>query len=264
MRVFAVGDVCGNCGCRAVLKALPELKRKLNIDMVIINGENSAENNGIDVNSAKLIFAAGADVITGGNHTLRHREIHSMLDENSFLLRPHNITSDYGSGYCFVDMGKTNAAVINLSGQVYLEKSGASNPFLAADELLKRAESDGARHIFVDFHAEATSEKRALGFYLDGKITALFGTHTHIQTADSCILPNGTGYITDLGMTGTENSVLGVETSIIVNRLKNNDMSKFVIANGKFILNGCVFETDEKTGKTVRVQPVYLREGESL
>ena len=148
--------------------------------------------------------------------------------------------------------------VINLSGVIYLEKLKAQNPFVCADELIEKAKSDGANIIVVDFHAEATSEKRALGFALDGKVSVVFGTHTHIQTADNKILPQGTGYITDLGMTGPEDSVLGVKKEIIINRLKSNDMSKFELADGKATLNGCIFEIDEKTGKTLDTKRVLI------
>ena len=260
MRVLCVGDVCGSGGCEYAAKMLPKIKREENIDFIIVNGENSADGNGITPQSANYLFSCGADVITGGNHTLRRREIHEMLDSNEYLLRPHNVNTNYGRGYCLVDLGKTQAAVINLSGQIYLERTAASNPFEAADELIKRVEDDGAKLIFVDFHSEATSEKRALGFYLDGRITALFGTHTHIQTADAQVLPNGTGYITDLGMTGPAQSVLGVKKEIIIDRLKNGTHEKFELAEGESEINGCIFEVDIKTGKTLGVKPINYRE----
>lgn len=259
MRVLAVGDVCADLGTKALVKELPRLKRELGADIVIVNGENSDERNGISSASASDIFAAGADVITGGNHTLRHREIHPILDDNPFLLRPHNMLADYGSGYCLLDTGRVCVAVINLIGRVYLDSVEASNPFDAADELIDRAHSDGAKLIFVDFHAEATSEKKTLGFYLDGRVTALFGTHTHIQTADAHILSNKTGYITDLGMTGVENSVLGIKKEIIINRLKNGESSKFEFAEGDCILCGCLFEADEKSGKCTDVRKVFRK-----
>ncbi len=259
MRILCIGDVCAPNGTEALLKALPSLKKTLNTDAVIVNGENSAEGNGISLWSSSTIFSAGADVITGGNHTLRHKEIHQELDQNPFLLRPHNIDAPYGSGYCLLDLGRVQIAVINLSGQIYLEKEKATNPFLAADELIDRAKRDGAKLIFVDFHAEATSEKRALGFYLDGRVTAVFGTHTHVQTNDAQVLPNGTGYITDLGMTGVEQSVLGVKKEIIINRLKSNDMSKFEFAEGKCILNGCIFDVDSNTGLCLSAEPIFKK-----
>lgn len=260
MRVLAVGDVCGRIGCDTAAHILPALRRKEHIDLMIINGENSADGNGITPDSAEMLFSCGADVITGGNHSLRRREVHSLLDENNFLLRPHNLPVQYGKGYCLVDMGRTCAAVLNLSGQIYLEKSEATNPFLAADALIEQACNDGAKIILLDFHAEATSEKRALGIYLDGKITALFGTHTHVQTADAQILPGGTGYITDLGMTGPVDSVLGVKSSIIINRLKTGNPSKFELADGRCMLNGCIFDIDISSGKTTAVKSLYIQE----
>lgn len=260
MRILAVGDVCYSAGVKTALRVLPTLKREKGIDLIIVNGENSADGNGITPQSADMLFAAGADVITGGNHTLRRREVHTLLDENRYLLRPHNIDAKYGTGYCLIDMGRCQAAAINLSGQVYLESQKAQNPFLAADMLIERAKSDGARLIFVDFHAEATSEKRALGLYLDGRVSAVFGTHTHVQTADAQILPKGTGYITDLGMTGVVNSVLGVKSEIIIGRLKDGNMAKFEQEDtGESALSGCVFDVDIKSGLTNGVEAIYIK-----
>ena len=199
------------------------------------------------------------DVITGGNHTFRRKEVYDFLDENPFILRPYNLhTADYGRGYTLVDMGRVKIAVINLCGTVYLENQAADNPFLCADELLKRAEDDGADITVVDLHAEATSEKRALGLYLDGRASVVFGTHTHVQTADAQILPCGTGYITDLGMTGPKNSVLGVKSDIIISRFKDRTTDKFELADGECIINACVFDVDGYSGKTTAVERVFL------
>ncbi len=259
MRLLCIGDVCGEAGCEKVKSTLPSLKKEYRIDTVIINGENSASNNGVTPFSADFLFACGADVITGGNHSFRNSQVISYLDEKEFILRPHNLPeAPSGSGYCLLDKGRYSIAVINLSGTIYLERLNASNPFLAADELIERAKQDLANIIIVDFHAEATSEKRALGFYLDGKVSAVFGTHTHIQTSDNKILPKGTGYITDIGMTGPENSVLGVKSEIIINRLKSSDMSKFEFADGECTLNGCIFEIDEKTGKAISTERIII------
>lgn len=259
MRLLAVGDVCGVSGCEEIRKRLPQLKKEKKIDVVIINGENSADGNGITPYSADFLFACGADVITGGNHSLRRKEIFPLLDSNDFLLRPDNLPdAEYGKGYCLADFGSFSMAVINLSGKIYLDKLGAENPFKRADELIEKAKVDGAKVIVVDFHAEATSEKRALGLYLDGKISAFFGTHTHVQTADEQILPCGTGYITDLGMTGPKNSVLGVKSEIIINRLKDNDLSKFEAADGECILNACIFDIDLSTGKTKQIERIFI------
>lgn len=259
MRLLAIGDVCGTAGCDAVRRLLPGLKKEKEIDMVIVNGENSADGNGILPASAEYLFACGADVITGGNHSLRRKQVYDYLDENRFVLRPHNLPdAQNGRGYCLVDFGFAAAAVINLCGTVYMEKQNASSPFDAADELIDRAKRDGAGIIIVDFHAEATSEKRALGIYLDGRVSAFFGTHTHVQTADEQILKNGTGYITDLGMTGSVDSVLGVKSDIIIDRLKNGGQARFELAGGRCMLNGCLFEIDGKTGKTTAVERIRI------
>lgn len=261
MRLLAIGDVCGPCGCEEIKKRLPALKRGKNIDLTVINCENSAEGNGVTKDSAESLFAYGADVLTGGNHSFRRKQVYGYLDENGFILRPHNITdAAAGKGYCLVDLGYVQAAVINLAGRVFIERQNASCPFCAADELIDRAKKDGAGIIAVDFHAEATSEKRALGIYLDGRVSAVFGTHTHVQTADNAILKNGTGYITDLGMTGAADSVLGVESEIIINRLKNGDTAKFKQADGRAMLNGCIFDINTKTGLAEKTERVYITE----
>jgi metallophosphoesterase (TIGR00282 family) len=260
MKILAIGDVCGSIGCRMLEKTLPLLKKEHSIDFTIINGENSADGNGITKESAEMLFAVGADVITGGNHSLKRKEIYSFLEENPFILRPDNLPEELeGSGYCLVDCGYVSIAVINLSGTIYLESLNASSPFQRVDALIERAKSDGAKIILVDFHAEATSEKRALGIYLDGKVSALFGTHTHVQTNDAQILPLGTGYITDLGMTGPIQSVLGVKSSIIISRLKDKNTSeKFVLADGKCMLNGCIFDINKNTGICESVQLINI------
>ena len=260
MRLLAVGDVCSSVGCDYVRRVLPTIKREMKIDAVILNGENSAEGNGITPDSADFLFNCGADVITGGNHSLRREEISDYLERTPFLLRPQNLPDvQFGSGYYLADFGSYSVAVINLAGKIYLDRLNASNPFDEADKLIDRAKKDGANVIAVDFHAEATSEKRALGLYLDGKVSCVFGTHTHVQTADEQILENGTGYITDLGMTGPINSVLGVKSEIIINRMKSNDMSKFVFADGKCMLCGCIFEIDTKSGKTTKIERINIQ-----
>ncbi len=259
MKILCVGDVCGSVGCATVRDKLPKVKREYGIDLTIINGENSADGNGITPASAASLFCYGADVITGGNHTLRRAEIYPLLDSNPNLLRPDNLPeAQFGSGYCLYDMGKTQVAVINLSGKIFLETLNAENPFIAADQLIDRAKKDGAKIIIVDFHAEATSEKRALGLYLDGRVSVFFGTHTHIQTADEQILPSGTGYITDLGMTGPKHSVLGVKSDIIISRLKDKNMQKFELADGECILNACIFTVDDVSSTVTQIERIYI------
>ncbi len=259
MNIFLIGDVCGSIGCSFLRKVLPAFKKNNNIDLVIANGENSADGNGITPQSANHLFESGVDVITGGNHSLRRKEAYSLLDESPFLLRPHNLSCDFGKGYTTVDMGKLSVAVLNISGRVYFNDDTIKNPFETADELVEKAKADGTRIIVVDFHAEATSEKRALGIYLDGKVSAFFGTHTHVQTADEQILKNGTAYITDIGMTGPEDSVLGVESSIIINRFKDNKTDKFVLSDSACYLCGLVVNIDKKSGKALCVKRVILR-----
>ncbi len=258
MKILCIGDVCGSIGCEMLARHLNSIKREHGIDFTVVNGENSADGNGIVPSSAEFLLGIGADVITGGNHSFRREEIFAYYDAHPYVLRPHNLkVADYGGGYYLADLGRNKIAVINLCGKVYLDRQEADNPFVVADELIAAAKGDGANIILIDFHAEATSEKRALGLYLDGKVSAVFGTHTHVRTADLQILPNGTGYITDLGMTGPKNSVLGVKSEIIINRLKSNDMSRFELADGPCMINGCIFEIDEKTGKTESVIPIY-------
>ena len=258
MKVLAIGDVCGSIGCRKVMETLPRLKKEKSLDLVIVNGENSADGNGITPESAESLLAAGADVITGGNHSLRRKSAYPLLESNPFLLRPHNLPAEAGQGYTVVDLGYMLVAVINLCGVYGMEKCGASSPFAAADELIARAGGDGARVIIVDFHAEATSEKKALGFYLDGRVSAFFGTHTHVQTADAAILSGGTGYLTDLGMTGPADSVLGVKKEIIISRLKDGGTDKFMLADGPCEMDACVFTIDRATGKTVMIERMIV------
>lgn len=198
---------------------LPKLKKEYNADVVIVNGENSAVGNGVLPQSAEFIFDSGADVITLGNHSLRRPEIYDYLDEHEYIVRPANYhPSAPGHGMVIVDKGYAKLAVINLQGAVYLEP--IRNPFDIVDGLIDEAKQKGAKNIIIDFHAEATSEKRAMGFYVDGRASAIFGTHTHVQTSDNQILPNGTGYVTDIGMTGPLHSVLGVSTERVIEKMR--------------------------------------------
>lgn len=254
MNILCVGDVVGSAGCEYLREKLPLIKRQYNIDLTVVNGENSADGNGILPTSAEHIFVSGADVITGGNHTFRRREIYPYLEENAFVLRPSNYPDCApGGGYALIDLGRTKVAVINLLGVVFMEP--LDDPFRAADRLIKRANSDGAGAIVVDIHAEATAEKKALAYYLDGRVSAVFGTHTHVQTADEQILPNGTGFITDVGMTGPYNSVLGVKPELAVEKMKDKLPVRFMTAGGANQLNACVFtiDNDGKCTKSVRV-----------
>lgn len=250
MKVLAIGDIVSQQGCDYLRKVLPSLKRVLGTDLVIANGENSAVGNGVLPQSADFILDCGVDIITLGNHSLRRKEIYDYLDEDNPIIRPANYhTSAPGRGWIIADKGKYRVAVINLQGIVYMEQS--ENPFSVIDGILEEIKNQGIKTILVDIHAEATSEKRAMGFYLDGRVSALFGTHTHTQTSDNQILPCGTGYITDLGMTGPYYSVLGVDPKCIIQKLKTGLPVKFSNSDGPCVLEGCLFEIDEKTGKTI-------------
>ncbi len=252
MNILFLGDVIGEAGCRQVQKVLPELKRKHKVDVCIINGENSAEGNGITPESAQMLFSAGADVITGGNHTLRRREVYELLDKETGLLRPANFHKKApGSGVYILDMLRWKLCVINLQGQTYMEPS--DNPFDVVEELLKDVPT---KNIFVDFHAEATSEKIAMGHYLDGRVSAVVGTHTHVQTADERILPKGTAYMTDAGMCGGKNSILGVKKDIIINRFIDHLPVRHEYDGQDIEIHGCLINIDEKSGKATKINRI--------
>ena len=255
MKILAIGDVVSTVGCEYLRKKLPALKKTYGVDFCIVNGENSAAGNGITPQSADYLFDSGVDLITTGNHVFRRREIYDRLDTDRNIIRPANYyAGNPGKGFAIADMGSVKIGVINLAGNAFME---GANPFTAADEVLKKL--DECRIILCDFHAEATGEKRALGFYLDGKVSAVFGTHTHVQTADEQILPNGTGYITDLGMVGTVNSVLGVTPEAIITKLKTGMPTRFDNNEGECMLNACLFEIDKLSGKTTAVQRINIR-----
>jgi len=247
MNILCIGDVCGHLGCEHLAAVLPAIKREHKIDFVIANGENSADGNGIIPHSARMLFDAGVDAVTGGNHTFRRREIFDMLESEERLIRPANMpASAPGHGYSLFDCGRTSIGIINILGTTYMESLDC--PFRTALLLAEKLKNNGAKIIIVDFHAEATSEKRAMGFWLDGKVSAVFGTHTHVQTSVEQILPQGTGYITDLGMTGPVESVLGVKPEIIILKFVDKISSRFEQAEGECALEGCVFTVDDKSG----------------
>lgn len=257
LNVLCIGDVVGKNSCEFLLNNLHKIKRQYNIDVVIANGENSADGNGITPYSAKQLFDSGVDIITGGNHTLKRKEVYDLLESNPYMTVPNNIKSEVGKPIAVYDMGAYKIAVINICGTVYMDT--AENAFNTADNLIEESKKLGANIIILDFHAEATSEKRALGLYLDGRITAFFGTHTHIPTADLTILPKGTGYITDIGMCGPDGSVLGVDSEIIINRFRGKSYDRFVTPKNHTIFNGCIFTIDPKTSKTTACEQLIIK-----
>lgn len=257
IKVLCVGDVVGSVGCEFLRKKLAEFKRENNIDVCIVNGENSAVGNGMLPNSCNHIFTSGADLITGGNHSLKRREIFDYLDQNENVIRPANYGDGvWGKGYGIIDKGAYRVGVINLMGRVWLE--GYDDPFNTAEKIIAELKKE-TKIIFVDFHAEATAEKKALGYFLDGKVSAVFGTHTHIQTSDAQIMAGGTGYITDLGMTGPEESVLGVKKEIIIEKFRKGFTTMFETADTPPFMQGCVFTVDRDSGKTVAVEAITVR-----
>ena len=255
MNVLCIGDVVGGVGCRHLQAVLPRVKRELAVDVCIVNGENSADGNGITPASAKYIFDAGADVITGGNHPFRRPEFYEVLEENEFLLRPANLPHGTpGRGITFVDRGRYQVAVVNLQGTVYME--ALTSPFEVLDSLLK--EAGNPKFCIVDFHAEATAEKRALAAYADGRISALFGTHTHVATADEQVLAKGTGFITDVGMTGPIDSCLGVRTELSIEKMRTKLPVRFATAEGPCAMDGVLFTLDDATGKCTAVKRIRV------
>ncbi len=258
MKILCIGDVVGQNGCEFLRKALPGVKRENNIDIVIANGENSAQGNGILPASAQYLFDSGVDVITGGNHSFRRREIYDMLEENPFLLRPANFPDTApGRGIAYVDKGRCTVAVINIQGLVYMNSLDC--PFRTADRLIAEAKENGANIIIVDFHAEATAEKKALAFYADSRVSALFGTHTHTPTADEQILPGGTGFITDIGMTGPYLSVLGVKPEKSIAFMKDKLPVRFSYAESECQMDACIFDICEKSGKCLSAERLTVK-----
>ncbi len=252
MKILFIGDVVGAAGVNALLSGLSEIKREYEADFTIVNGENSSENNGISASSAQEIMQSGADVITTGNHAFRRKSILSVYEHNERIIRPANYGNAVaGRGFCEVDCGAYSIAVINLMGTSFMQP--VDNPFKCADEILGQIKS---KIIIIDFHAEATSEKYAMSWYLSGKVSAVIGTHTHVQTADERII-NGTGCITDVGMTGPINSVLGVRKDIIINKFVDYIPRPHVFADGECSISGVCLEIDRKSGKCVSIERIY-------
>ncbi len=224
-RILFVGDVVGGLGRRTLLALLPRLRAEHDPTFVVVNGENIAGGLGITPKLADELFAAGVDVITLGNHTYHRREIYPYLDEHDAILRPANyLATQPGHGFCVVERGGVRLGVVNLSGNVFLR---AGRPaFNEIDTVLGKLEGK-ADHVLVDMHAEATSEKVALGWYLDGEVTAVVGTHTHVPTADGRVLPKGTAYITDVGMTGPRGGVIGVRREQAIESLRTHMNVRF-------------------------------------
>lgn len=255
MNLLFIGDVVGSSGTDFLEEQLYGIKRKYNIDVTVVNGENSAQGNGITPASFERLMRMGADVVTTGNHCFRRREAMDLYENSEFLLRPANYPEGVaGRGVAIIDLCPVKIAVVNLIGTMYME--ALDNPFNEIDKILDGIDTP---NIFVDFHAEATSEKKAMGHYLKGRVTAVMGTHTHVQTADEVILGGHTAYITDVGMTGPELSVLGVDSDIVIDKFRYHRPVKFTESDSACFLNGVVVSFDEKSGKSTNITRIISR-----
>jgi metallophosphoesterase (TIGR00282 family) len=265
VRALMVGDVFGRPGREALAHWLPRLRRREGIDLVVVNGENAAAGAGITPAVLEDLWALGVHVVTSGNHIWDKRELVPVMDREPNLLRPLNYPPGTpGDGLTIVAAGERRVpvAVVNLAGRVYYPVQ-MDDPFRAATAALERI-GDRARIILVDFHAEVTSEKVAMGWYLDGRVTAVVGTHTHVQTADARILPQGTAYLTDLGMTGPQDGVIGVDRNIILERLLTQRPKRFEPATGPWQFCAALIDADPATGRAQSVRRYFIREGEDL
>lgn len=253
MKILMIGDVVADVGCEHLISRLPALRREHDINLVIANGENSADCNGITPYSADKLLSAGVDVITTGNHCFKRREIIDYIEQTPHLLRPANLSYGAGNGLYIYDGGSFQVAVINLLGQSFMEPVGC--PFETVDRLLNDIPCST---IIVDFHCEATGENKAMGYYLAGRVSVIVGTHTHIQTADAQILGGHTGYITDVGMTGPMESVLGVDPKCVIERLKTHLPTRFITADSPCQMDCVVFDID-KAGRCIDVKPLQVK-----
>lgn len=254
INVLFIGDIVGSNGCDFAEKTVGRLRAQKKLDLVIANGENSADGNGITKASMEHIFRF-ADVITTGNHCFRRKEFTEYYDIRENLLRPANYPDGVvGKGVVTVDMGRYSFAVINLMGTAFME--ALNNPYECIDRLLGDIDT---KNILVDFHAEATSEKKAMGFYLSGKVSAVMGTHTHVQTADEAILDGHTAYITDAGMCGAELSVLGVKKELAIEKQRTKCPVRFAESEEAPFFNGVLMQIDEKCGKACGIERLIIR-----
>ena len=256
MKILAIGDIVGESGVKKLKEVLPKLREQMKIDFVIVNAENSAEGMGITEKNFSDILSCGIDCITMGNHTWGKKDIFKFIDHPK-LIRPNNYPKGVcGKGYNIYKCNNKNIAVINSMGRAEIN-IGLENPFLITKEIITKIK-DSVDIIILDFHAEATAEKVTMGYFLDGEVTAVFGTHTHVQTADEKILPKGTAYITDIGMTGPKVAVLGMDREAALKRFLTALPEKYKIASGEAMLNGCIFSVDDNTNKVTKIERITI------
>lgn len=252
MRLLFVGDIYGKSGRDMAATYVPKLKKMYRPAVTIINGENAAHGRGITEKIYRELMETGADMITLGNHTWDNKEIFDFIDQAKNLVRPANFPKGApGVGLRFINVNQHKLAVINLQGRTFMQP--IDDPFAIADELVEEARKQ-TQSIFVDFHAETTSEKLAMGWYLDGRVSAVIGTHTHVPTADHRIFPNGTAYLTDVGMTGPYNGILGVQRETVIRRFKTQMPVRFEAEEGPAQMGSVVIDIDDATGKATSIQ----------
>ncbi|GHP12617.1 metallophosphoesterase [Lentilactobacillus fungorum] len=263
MRILFIGDVVGNMGVQMIENNLPKLKQEIKPQVTIVNGENATPmGRGITQSIYKRLMGAGVDVVTLGNHAWSNNEILDFIDDAKRLIRPYNFPKQTtpGKGYTMVNVNGSQLAVLNFQGRVFMDN--LDDPFTLADDLIAQIRQT-TPCIFMDFHAEATSEKLAIARYLDGKVSAVVGTHTHVQTNDARILPKKTGFLTDAGMTGPADGMLGMQPKSVINRFLNQRPARFeVLETGRGVIAGCYLDIDDQTGHTTSIKTVKFLDGQ--
>lgn len=253
-----LGDIVGRPGRRILRERLPKIKNDYSVDFIIANGENSAGGNGITEKIAQDLYISGIDFLTMGNHIWDNKDVFNFIDTETRMIRPANYPPDTpGKGYQIITIDNIDIGILNISGRTFMNPLDC--PFRTADNAVEELKKH-TNIIFVDFHAEATSEKIAMGLYLDGRVSAVVGTHTHVQTADNKLLPKGTAYITDLGMTGPINSILGVDSKRIIRKFVTQLPVRFEVASGPAQINGALIEIDTQSGKATNIERINIME----
>ena len=263
MKLLFIGDVVGSIGRNTLYTYLPKLKQLYKPQLTIVNGENAASGRGITEKIYKEFLQAGVDVVTMGNHTWDNKDIFNFIDHAKKLVRPANYPpKTAGVGSVLVNVNGTKVAIINIHGRVFM--NALEDPFRVVDELVEQYQKE-TNHIFVDFHAETTSEKQAMGWFLDGRVSAVVGTHTHVQTRDARILPKGTAYLTDVGMTGPYDSVLGMKKEAVLQKFLTQMPTRFeVVEEGDAVLSACVITLDPQTGRATKIEPILINRDSPL
>ncbi|MFB5660494.1 TIGR00282 family metallophosphoesterase [Alteribacillus sp. HJP-4] len=256
MKLMFIGDVVGSPGRKMIDEYLPKLKKKYNPAVTVVNGENAAGGKGITEKIYKRFLEKGAQAVTLGNHSWDNKEIFSFIDNAPLLVRPANYPDGTpGQGYKIIKVNQLEIGIINLMGRTFMPAN--DDPFRKADEIIEQIKKR-TPIIFVDFHAEATSEKQALGWYLDGRVSAVIGTHTHVQTADERILPSGTAYQSDVGMTGPLDGILGMEKESVLNKFLTNLPVRFEVDKGREQLNGILIHFDPSNGRAQAAERIHI------